>query len=259
MDKEYFLSTANNLLEEAVLVRSYWQVIQQMHRNTEKYADEINCSPAFYNTIYRALIDSLFMCLSKLYDWNDRSITLRTLICTLDDISEGDLAPVVYDKYQLCGNTFQLSLSDSEEEFFTKEVEENKRIIDLLGIKDHPTIVEISLSQLLSLYKRRFEKLQERKLIPNLIEHRNKIFAHNDSKTNFNYQTIWNRHPLTDLDIEALVDFAADFLQCYIELLTGVQRATEYTNIDDWEATLKLTRLGMEHLCSTEDVFFNEP
>ena len=36
------------------------------------------------------------MRLSKLYDWDSRSITLRTLINELDSIGENDLDPQVY-------------------------------------------------------------------------------------------------------------------------------------------------------------------
>ena len=254
MEKSIFLETANNLYEEAVSATSYWLVIQQFRKNTDEYYDEMHCSSAFYNIVYKALLDGLFMCLSKLYDWDSRSITLRTLINELDSIGENDLDPQVYKKYSFCGNTVQHLLTPSEECFFQKEVQDTKRILEALGVDYHHTSVDLSLSELLLLYRKRFESIKEQGLIRNLIKQRNKIHAHNDAETNFDYESVWTNYPLTDADIRTLIDFAVEFLQCCIELLAGIYKVAEYVNINDWEASLRLVRVGKKYL----DTYIND-
>ena len=90
MTKEEILHLANKLFDEAVAAKSYWLILQQFEKNTTDYHDEVNCSPAFYNIVFQALSQSLFMNLSKLYDWNKNSLTLRTLLAEAQNITVED-------------------------------------------------------------------------------------------------------------------------------------------------------------------------
>ena len=85
------------------------------------------------------------------------------------------------------------------------------------------------------------------KVVENLVKRRNKIGAHNDSDTNFDFKKINNEFPITDNEIDSLVEFAIEFLQFCIELLTGVHKIPEYLNINDWGLTLNLVRDGMNY------------
>ena len=44
-----------------------------------------------------------------------------------------------------------------------------------------------------------------------------------------------------------MIDFALDCTGLILGVLTDVNRATQYSNIDDWEGTLMLTRLGLKY------------
>ena len=242
------LEIANNLLQGILTANSYWQILQQYKKNVDSYAAEMHCSPAFYNTIYLSLVESMYISLSKLYDWDDRSLTLRVLLNNTKYITEETLDEDVLKKYTFCGNKFQRSLSAYEEPFFNKEVADTKKILSLFGHQYHYTTVELSLEETFSLYKNWFKSMQDRKLIKNLMEQRSKIHAHNDKLTNFDYNAVWDEYPLTEDNIEELLAFSIDFIQFFIGILTGIQKAVEYTNIDDWGATLTLVREGQDHL-----------
>lgn len=243
-----YLGIANNLFEGLCSANSYWRLLQQFRKNVESHNDEMNCSPAFYNIIYTALIESLYISLSKLYDWDSRSLTLRTLLSNMTCITEEKLDEDVLKKYTFCGKNFQRPLSSYEEPFFPKEVAETKHILALFGHSYNHTMVELSLEETFSLYQKWFKSLQDRRIIKNLIEQRSKIHAHNDKATNFDYASVWAEYPLTENDVEELLAFAADYLRFCIGILTGIDKAVEYVNIDDWEATLILVREGQKYL-----------
>jgi hypothetical protein len=204
-------------------------------------------SPAFYNTIYLSLVESLYISLSKLYDWDSRSLTLRLLLTNLECINEQNMHSDVQEKYKFCGMKFQRTLSPYEEAFFKKDVEQAKQIHCILGVQYVSTSVELSLKDTFLLYRKRFQSMQERKIIKNLIEQRSKIHAHNDKLTNFDYDSVWSDYPLSEHDIAELLDFAIDFLQFCIGVTTGVHKVIDYVNINDWQATLTLAREGQSH------------
>ena len=242
-----FLAIAKNLYEEAFSANGCWLLIKQYRDYSHEYAEEMQCSPAFYSVIYCALIDSLFLSLSKLYDWNENSLTLRTLIEDINKLEETDLEASVRKKYAFCGQTFQHTLKPIEECFFPKEVAGYKQILKALSLEYHPVTVDVSLSQLVNLYQKRFEALQNQSVIRNLITLRNKILAHNDKLTNFEYDSIWKNYPLSDASIDSLLEFALDFLLFCIGILTGVHKPAECVNINDWQATLNYVRIGQSY------------
>lgn len=244
MIKSNFLNTANNLYEEAFSANACWLLLQQYRKNAQTYQVEMQCSPAFYSVIYHALIDSLFLSLSKLYDWHPNALTLRTLIEDIDTLDVSDLHPSALEKYSFCEPGFQHTLKPVEEPFFPKEVSEHRKILSLLSLDQHPLTIDLSLPQLITLYKQRFQSLQNQSVISNLITLRNKILAHNDKPTNFEYDSIWKDYPLSDDNIQALLEFALDFLLFCIGVLTGVQKATECVNINDWHSTLEYVKIG---------------
>ena len=44
-----------------------------------------------------------------------------------------------------------------------------------------------------------------------------------------------------------MIDFALDCTGLILGILTDVNHATQYSNIDDWEGTLMLARLGLKY------------
>ena len=248
-DKQYtvekFLNTAVNLFEGVCAINSYWEILQQFKRNLRTYNNEMNCSPAFYNIIYLSLVESLYISLAKLYDWDSRSITLRELLDNADCITENNFDDSVREDYIAHGNRFQHTLSIYEEQFFEQEVAEKKSICKTLGYEYSTTTVDLSFDEMVDLYNKRFKDMQKKDIIKNLMTQRSRIYAHNDKKTNFDFDSVWEQSPLKESDLCELIDFATEYLRFYIEVLTGISKAATYVNIEDWKLTLEMVRDGI--------------
>lgn len=236
---------AENLFEEAVSAKSYLQIIEQFRENVDKYNEEMNYSPAFYNVIYNSLLESLFLKLFKLYDRDAKSLTIHSLFKEMKKIEENELDDYVLRKYIENGNKFAHPLNLEEEVYFPKEVNQVKNLCNNAGVKYTHTTVYVDLHDIVSLYAKRFRVLK--KANKNLVQRRNKIGVHNDAKTSFDYKKINEEFPLSDNEIDKLVEFAIEFLQFCVEILTGVHKVPEYLNINDWGLTLSLVREGMEY------------
>ena len=236
---------AENLFEEAVSAKSYLQIIEQFRENVDKYNEEMNYSTAFYNVIYNSLVESLFLKLFKLYDRDAKSLTIHSVFNEMKKIDENELDDYVLKKYIENGNKFTHPLNLEEEVYFTEEVNRVKNLCNNAGVKYTHTTIDINLHELVNLYAKRFRTLK--KANENLVQRRNKIGAHNDAKTNFGYKKINEEFPLSDNEIDKLVEFAIEFLQFCVEVLTGIHKVPEYLNINDWGKTLNLVRDGRSY------------
>ena len=214
---------------------------------TEKYNEEVNYSPAFYSIAREALIQSMFVNLCKLYDWDKKSLTLRTLLEHLKDIELTDVSENVSEICGFWNQKFQHQLKPVEEALFPKEVQAQKDILAIFGWEYTHTRVDLTLPEMNDLFQRRFAALQEKGIVRNLINRRKKMFVHNDKKTNFDYVRIAKENPLFVEEIDMLIEFAIDCLQFYIQILSGTFKAASYCNIDDWENTLQMVRIGMKY------------
>ena len=246
MTKEEILHLANSLFDEAVAAKSYWLILQQFEKNTTDYHDEVNCSPAFYTIVFQALTQSLFMNLSKVYDWHKKSLTIRTFLAEVQNITEEDFESGVRKDFDLLKGKFQHSLTPYEEMFFPNEVQEQKDILKIFRCDYRSTTVNLTLQEMKKLYQDRFDILKQ-DTIPNLINRRNIVFAHNDAETNFDYAKAAEHYPVTEESVILLIDFAIECLQFYISILSGTYKLAEYININDWTNTLHLVRMGTEY------------
>lgn len=245
MNKPEIVHLATNIYEEALTAASYWSLINQYQDNVQKYNNEMNYSPAFYHVIYQALIESLFMNLSKIYDSDNDALTIRTLLSEMNDISVEDFAECVSKTYRFCGNKFQHRLEPQEECFFKERVAEQRSICNALEIEYLFTEVELSFQELIDLYTKKLHSINPS--IQNLINQRNKIYAHNDRSTNFNFENIHKKNPIIKADADKLIDIALDISCFCIEVLTGVSKARDYININDWESSLKMITIGQKY------------
>lgn len=71
--------------------------------------------------------------------------------------------------------------------------------------------------------------------------------AHNDEQRIVNSENLPDRYPISYPDVQEMIDFALDCTGLILGILTDVNRAKQYSNIDDWEGTLMLTRLGLKY------------
>ena len=76
---------------------------------------------------------------------------------------------------------------------------------------------------------------------------RNKLYAHNDEQRIVNSENLPYRYPISYPDVQEMIDFALDCTGLILGILTDVNRAKQYSNIDDWEGTLMLARPGLKY------------
>lgn len=254
MDKEQLIKFAEELYQEAFAANAYFLIMQQYREMQKAYLAEMRLSPAFYSVIYEALQKACFIELAKLYDRTKGAYSIGTLLNFCEEnlkfFSEYRDTVEIEDngKKYVFPVPYQHSLKSTEECFFKEEVHAQRNIYKLFDISSAdtaPVTVDLTFSEFLKLYKKRYVALSKKR--DNMSEQRNKIYAHNDVKGIFNPEEVLEKNPLFYTDMQELIEFALDAAGLIVGALTGVCKARNYSNIDDWEGTLMLVRLGLKY------------
>ena len=195
-----------------------------------------------------------FMEIAKLYDSSNGVVSIGTLLAKCAE--NQDLFPeyretmtVEHDgtafSYQI---PYQHQLKPQEERFFKAQVESDRTLFAIFNIPDAenaPVRVDLTFPKFLALYQKRFCALSKKR--EDIRMQRNKLYAHNDKQRILSNENLTDRHPILYPDIQEMIDFALDCTGLILGVLTDVNRATQYSNIDDWEGTLMLARLGLKY------------
>lgn len=254
MDKEQLIKLAEGLYQEAFDANAYFLIIRQYGKMEKEYRPEMSLSPAFYSVVYEALQKACFIELAKLYDRTKGAYSIGTMLNFCEEnlafFSEyRDTVEIEDDgKKYVFPVPYQHSLKPAEECFFKEEVRMQRdfyKIFDSSSAETAPVKVELTFSQFLELYQKRYSSLSKKR--ENMSEQRNKIYAHNDRKGIFNQEEVLEKNPLFYTDMQELIEFALDAAGLIVGALTGVCKTRSYANIDDWEGTLMLVRLGLKY------------
>ena len=245
MTNEELIGLASHLFGQASVACAYWTVLRQYMDNVNDYKEEMQCSCMFYSLVFKAFVNCIFMYLSRLYDVDGKALTIRNLLNGLEGITINDLHPEMQRVYRGRGGKVLYKLKSIEEIHFPEKVQQAKSFFAGMGRKYLYTAVDLSLTERIHLFRQRMRKLQTP--ITNLCQQRNKILAHNDAKTRFDYSHIIEEHFIDNADIHALIEFALDVSRFTYEVLTNEVKHADIINIDDWDATLRLVRLGLQH------------
>lgn len=136
-------------------------------------------------------------------------------------------------------------VSKEDEKFFQKEVESQKLFNELIGVTDMHIEVKMTLERYFELYEWKYKTIESQVNI--LLKQRNKTYAHNDKKSLDNIEKVISEFAINGNDIDSFISFALEFCKFIIVLLTGVNKADKPVNINDWEGTLNLVRLGYKY------------
>ena len=254
MDKEQLIKFAEELYQEAFAANAYFLIMQQYREMQKEYLAEMRLSPAFYSVIYEALQKVCFIELAKLYDRTKEAYSIGTLLNFCEENLKffSEYRDIVKNKddgkIYVFPVSYQHSLKSTEECFFKEEVHAQRniyRLFDISSVDTAPVTVDLTFSEFLKLYKKRYVALSKKR--DNMSEQRNKIYAHNDVKGIFNPEEVLEKNPLFYTDMQELIEFALDAAGLIVGALTGVCKARNYSNIDDWEGTLMLVRLGLKY------------
>ena len=254
MDKEKLIKLAEDLYQSAFDANAYYAIMMQYREMDKKYNDEMNLSPTFHQVVYGALQKACFMEIAKLYDKTKDGISVGVLLKYCRDNLE--LFPEYRDEvitdedgreysFQVL---YQHHLKTTEECFYENEVKSQRKILRLFDTPDFekvPIQIELTFSELLRLYQKRFCSLSKKQ--KNIRVQRNKAYAHNDEENILSDEKVWDKNPITYSDIQELIDLALDSTRLILGGLTGVRRAASYGNIDDMEGTLMFAKLGMKY------------
>ena len=228
-------------------------ILQQYQKNLHDYAEEMKLSPAFYHTVYEALMKSCFMEVAKLYDCTKDATSIGTLLKKCQENQNffpkyRETMTIEYGdrmfSYQI---PYQHNLRPQEECFFKEQVGRERKLFADFGSPDAaqiPVQVDLTFFEFLELYEKRFSALSKKR--EKIRKQRNKIYAHNDEQRILSGKGPTNCS-LSFADMQEMIDFALDCLGLILGTLTDVNQAKKYANIGDWEHTLMMTRLGMKY------------
>ena len=234
MEKNELILLAKNLMMETLYARSYKEILDQYKKNRISYKREMRLSPAFYGISEMALIEALSIRLARLYDADDRSVGLRFLMKQAEESVA--FFPIKH------------TLRECEKCYFKEKVKKEEAFLNLFsnttGNQLNGITIEVTIEELFDMYHKRFASIQT--VCKNLIEQRNKIYAHNDKNVNFDFDTVYQKSPLSTRDVDILLDFAEDYTAFCYEYLSGNYASLGFKNTDDWENTLAFAKKGMD-------------
>ncbi len=254
MDKEKLIKLAEDLYQNAFDANSYYVIMMQYRKMSRKYNEEMKVSPTFHQVAYEALQKACFMEIAKLYDKTKEAVSIGVLLkhC-IDNLylfpeNRGTIVIKENGREYSFQMPYQHNLKSAEECFYKDEVKFQREILKLFDIPDYdkvPIRVNLTFSDFLELYKKRFSSLSKKQ--KNIRIQRNKIYAHNDERHILAEEKEWDKNPISYKDIQELIDFALDCTRLILGALTGVNHAVNYKNIDDMEETLRCVKLGLKY------------
>lgn len=254
MEKEQIVKLAEELHREAFDANSYYLIMKQYTQSRVMYKEAMSLSPAFYSIVYDALQKACFMEIAKLYDKSKDTVTIGSLLKTCVDnkdyFSEYRETIEVEDNgvhYQFQAK-YQHWLKPEEERFFADEVRNQRQILKIFGVEDadgNLVQVDLTFSEFIELLQKRFRSLSKKQ--DAITVQRNKIYAHNDGDRMLDEDSVLKKYPLFYSDLQELIDFALEVTGFVLGVLTGEGKASQYSNIDDWEGTLMLSEKGLKY------------
>ncbi|MBO1135534.1 transposase [Enterococcus faecalis] len=183
-------------------MNAYFTILRQLQKNTYIFQEQMNLSKAFYHYTYNALIVATFTEVSKIYDRNSKT-NYFTFI-------------------EYCQRYIDLLLQIRKEK--NDNIEEDKKV-DREYLKDIFTKLKSDITELEPVFK-------------NLKTQRDKIYAHNDSRSRDGVETIIEDNPISLKDMEELISCVTISLQFIYALITLIKRNPLPNNIGDLETTL---------------------
>lgn len=247
IEKEEIINISEGLWQQTLNANSYYLIIKQYNNYFKDYEEEISMSSGFYSVAYQAIQDALFIELSKLYDKTTGVINLRYLIKLCEEYKCLPEHRELPDKNGAIVNIPYIHRIKIDEEWYFKEyIEQENNFQELFGSSNTDEISkEMTASEYIDFLGKQYNSMNA--ITDKLTKQRNKIYAHNDGRLKFNVKECLEINPLHFADIQTLIDYAFDVTRFVIGALTGIEKTTMYTNIDDWKGTLDYVKLGVKY------------
>lgn len=256
MDKEKIILYANKLYQEALEANSCLLILEQYQKFIADYHREIQLSPAFYQIVHNSLVKSCFMEIAKLYESSQETVNIGSLLQECKN--NIDFFPKYFDTITLKADghpktvsvKYQYRLDPEEKPLVKERCKVQVMWHEFLNIKE-PVLVDLTFPEIIEIYQKHLHGLN--KVKKNIQNHRNKVYAHNDKNQLEHPEDNIEQNSLLYSDMRKLVDFALKCTCSILAGLTGISPARSYSNINDWENTLKYVGLGIKYLdCNYE-------
>lgn len=250
--QEEIIQYAEEIYKATFEANSYFSILKQFDKNIESYHEEIEISSAFYSIVYLSLQNSCMISLSKIYENDKKTVSLPKLLDLCSEaISEfKKITPSNSNSNDDIKTTkFNYPVDTFEKRFFEEELKDEKSSGKLFTFSnDEKTYytIELEIEKIIDFFKK-YNKSNS-KILKKLRIQRNKIYAHNDKQGIFRFHDIIEKNPIYYNDIEKLIECAFKITRFIIRILTGSIKPKEYTNIDDWNGTLKYVQLGLKYI-----------
>lgn len=185
----------------------YFHILQQFMENKGKYSAQMGISTAFYHFTFNAYALATFSEISRIYDKNSNTNFFMLI--------------------EKCNNNLGLLLKI--------------RVENLKHNKENKKIDQEYLEQRFERLTRTIDELNP--LFDNLKSQRDKIYAHNDSKSIDSIENVIKKHPISMQDMKQLVNCTTETLDWIYNVMAQRHLEPLPKNINDWKETLSRVKL----------------
>ena len=256
-NRDYVLTCCKGLYDEAFEANACNKIMIQLFNHQKDGYHGMDCSPAFYGTVYKALYRACIMDLAKIYDADSASINFQKILSYCRRYSDR-FPETLQLKYKCSDGTYDIEEKSITVTLSDEDIKDIKKPASLLlKVKDHadlfnqlhveqepPFKISVTTKEYFAVCQSRLNRRASQ--IEKLKNLRNKRFAHNDEALLFDIDSLMKDNSISLSEITDLADMALDFVVIVICLITGEQLAKEYYNIDDISNTFAYVRLGKQ-------------
>ena len=245
-DRDLIVKMAEGLWDEVVNANSCLLLLLYYREALcTGFTDEYNCSTAFHTIVQRALNDAMFMNLAKLYDVPSKrgrdAISVRYLIQKCRDCV--NVFPDSRPGSLYSGWPFRVYFDDYR---YLQAAFPDKQFASVSFISEWPCRINLIPSEILGVFEARLCRYKP--AISNLMQCRNKVYAHNDGSLCFDTSQFFKENNILWSDITELLGLAYEVCSFVLGALTGVAKPRSYTNIDDIRNLFRVLRFGRRYV-----------
>lgn len=209
MTKEELILELRAYIDQISIVQSYFTAYMTLCDCIKHYNKKINIAPGFFSIVKNALINSMCMCLAKLYSSGREEKTLTKLFNQID--ANRNLFPSHIE------NEYSWGFANIKEQY--------KEETDI-NIGEEVNKARIKLKE--------FEPI-----INNLKGRRDKYLAHNDKEYFSDSYALAIDFPLDTYGVRKLIEFAGDFCVQMLVYLSGTVYPYHIIGSDDLDFLLQ--------------------
>ncbi|MBN2075145.1 MAG: hypothetical protein JW762_06310 [Dehalococcoidales bacterium] len=217
VNSEQFDNLLNALSKEIIDVEVYFNLYNNLLTAIPAYREVFNESNTFWSLTLQALMNNTLICLCRVYDQHEKSLSLVNLLDTIK--ARLDIFGIDDFKQRLKDNPFVESLA------------ENSRIPDLNTLNNDRESVDVSND-----------------LVKRLIIWRHNIIVHKTALNIVNNQQVNENYPISREEISILVHRSTEVINRYSSLFRALTYSPRIIGHDDYLYVLRSIQENLNRL-----------